>query len=375
MRIALDVLGGDNAPEAPVRGAVATVLGEADRDGGPSRGGAAPDRGLVVALVGPEDRIRPHLGRDGEEALARGLLELVPASQVIGFDEAPVSALRQKKDSTIVVGLRLVGEKKADAFVSAGSTGALMAGAFRQFGRIRGVPRPALASPFPTLGAGGREVLFLDLGANADARPEHVRAHAVMGSVYAEKVMGRHNARVGLLSNGAEPAKGSELARQAHRLIARTPGLNFVGNIEGPDIFSGKVDVVVTDGFTGNVVAKVIEGVVEGLFGLMKEEFTRTARGKAGALLLRPALRGIKHRLDYSEYGGAPFLGLAGACIKCHGRSNARAIERGLGVARRYLEGRVIQLVSEQLSALPSDDREEEPGSGERGPVPGQDGS
>jgi glycerol-3-phosphate acyltransferase PlsX len=338
MRIAVDVLGGDHAPEAPVRAAVQSVAAGND---------------LTVLLVGPRESIEPWLARDGEEAVAKGLIELVAASEVITPDEPPVAALRRKKDSTIVVGLRLVREKRADAFVSAGSTGALMAGAFRQFGRIHGVPRPALATLFPSLGPGGREVLFLDLGANADARPEHLRAHAVMGSVYAERVLGRVSPRVGLLSNGAEAAKGSELVKAAHRLMTETPGLNFVGNVEGRDIFSGALDVVVTDGFTGNVVTKTVEGLVEGLFSVMKQEFTRGLRGKVGALLLVPALRSVKGRLDYTEYGGAPFLGLAGACVKCHGSSNAKAIRNGIQVARRYLEGRVIEVISDQLSALP----------------------
>jgi len=338
MRIAVDVLGGDHAPEAPVRAAVQSVAAGND---------------LTVLLVGPRESIEPWLARDGEEAVAKGLIELVAASEVISPDEPPVAALRQKKDSTIVVGLRLVREKRADAFVSAGSTGALMAGAFRQFGRIHGVPRPALATPFPSLGPGGREVLFLDLGANADARPEHLRAHAVMGSIYAERVLGRVSPKVGLLSNGAEAAKGSELVKAAHRLMAETPGLNFAGNVEGRDIFSGALDVIVTDGFTGNVVTKTVEGLVEGLFSVMKQEFTRGLRGKVGALLLVPAFRSVKGRLDYTEYGGAPFLGLAGACVKCHGSSNAKAIRNGIQVARRYLEGRVIEVISDQLSALP----------------------
>lgn len=336
MRIAVDAMGGDNAPDAPVRAAVAAALA-----GGPG-----------IVLVGPAAKLRPLLGADGERAVAAGRLEFAEAGQVIQSDESPVAALRQKKDSTIVVGLGLVRDKLADAFVSAGSTGALMAGAFREFGRIRGVPRPALATPFPSLGPAGREVLVLDLGANADARPEHLRAHAVMGSVYAQKVMGRARPRVGLLSNGTEVTKGSELVKEAHRLLSDTPGLDFAGNIEGRDIFAGTVDVIVTDGFTGNVVTKVVEGLVEGLFTVMKHEFTKGLRGKLGALLLIPAFRSIKRRLDYTEYGGAPFLGLAAPCVKCHGSSNARAIENGIGVARKYVDGRVIQLISEQLTSL-----------------------
>jgi len=207
LRIAVDAMGGDRSPEAPVQAAVTKALA------------AGPSGGRVL-LVGPVETLRPRLTAEGREALARGWLELVPASEVIEPDEAPVAALRQKKDATIVVGLRLVREGVADAFVSAGSTGALMAGAFRQFGRIRGVPRPALATVFPCLAPGGREFLFLDLGANADARPEHLRAYGVMGSVYAQKVMGRENPRVGLLNNGTEPGKGSELARAAHELLA-----------------------------------------------------------------------------------------------------------------------------------------------------------
>ncbi len=341
MRIALDVMGGDLSPEAPVRAAVATALAE---------GGS----GLKILLVGPEAVMEPLLDQDGRRARESGYLEFVQAAGVIGPDESPVAALRQKKDSSIVVGLRLVREKRADAFVSAGSTGALMAAAFRNFGRIPGVPRPALASVFPSLGPGGREFLFLDLGANADARPEHLRAYAVMGAVYAEKVMGRPAPRVALLSNGTEAGKGNQLARETHELLTQAPGLGFIGNVEGRDVFSGSFDVLVTDGFTGNVMVKFLEGVVEGLFGVMKEEFMSTARGKAGALLLRPSLRAIKKRLDYTEYGGAPFLGVNAPCVKCHGSSNAKAIARGIAVARRFAAERVIDLVTEQLSALPA---------------------
>jgi len=331
-------MGGDLSPEAPVKAAVSAAL---VRDSGRAR----------ILLVGPGERIRPLLGAEGERALVDGRLELVEASEVIGPDEQPVAALRRKTNSTIVVGLKLVREGKADAFVSAGSTGALMAGAFRHFGRIRGVPRPALATVFPCLGP-GREFLFLDLGANADARPEHVRRHAVMGAVYAEKVMGRRNPRVGLLNIGVEPGKGSELAKAVHNLLTETPGLNFAGNVEGREAMSGTVDVLITDGFTGNVVVKLLEGVVGGLFSVMKEEFGRNLRGKLGALLLMPSFRAVKRRLDYSEYGGAPFLGLAKPCIKCHGSSNAKAVERGIAVAERFVEGRVAEVISEQLTAL-----------------------
>ncbi len=340
MRIAVDAMGGDRSPEAPVEAAVSLAV-------------SAEGSSRKIVLVGPQDRVRPLLGRAGEEALVHGRLELVSATEVIGPDEAPVAALRRKKDSTIVVGLDLVRAGRADAFVSAGSTGALMAGAFRAFGRIRGVPRPALATVFPSLAPGGREFLFLDLGANADARPEHLQAYGVMGAVYAEKVMGRTHPRVGLLNIGAEAAKGSEVARAAHALLAETPGLNFAGNVEGRDAVAGAVDVLITDGFTGNVVVKFLEGFAEGLFSLMKEEFGRTLRGKVGALLLLPSLRALKNRLDYTEYGGAPFLGVNGACIKCHGSSNARAIAQGIKVAERFVEGRMLELISEQVAVLP----------------------
>lgn len=339
MRIAVDAMGGDHAPEAPVR---ATV----------SAASAAGGRDIRLLLVGPADRVMPLLGKDGEDAIGRGHIELVPASQVIGPEDHPVAALREKKDSSIVVGLRLVKEKKADAFVSAGSTGAVMAGAFREFGRIRGVPRPALGTVFPSLAPGSREFLLLDLGANADARPEHLRAYAVMGSVYAQKVMGRPSPKVGLLNIGVEPTKGNELAKAAHQLMTRTPGLNFVGNIEGRDILAGPVDVLITDGFTGNIMMKVVEGFAESLFALMKEEFTRNLRGKLGALLLVPSFRSIKRRLDYAEVGGAPFLGVNGPCVKCHGSSNAKAIANGIAVAERFAGGRVIEVISEQLKAI-----------------------
>ncbi len=339
MKIALDAMGGDKCPGAPVSAAVKAAL---------ERGA----EGRKIVLVGPVATIEPLLGPDGALARERGWLELKPADEVIGPEEHPVAALRQKKNSTISVGLDLVKDKTVEAFVSAGSTGALMAGAFRAFGRIRGVPRPALAGIFPSLAPGGRETLLLDLGANADARPEHLRAYAVMGAVYAEKVMGRQSPRVGLLSIGAEEAKGNALVKEAHRLMAETSGLDFAGNVEGRDLFAGRLDVVVTDGFTGNVVIKVVEGLVEGLFGVMKEEFLKSARGKVGALLLKSSFRAVKRRLDYSEYGGAPFLGVGGAAIKCHGTSGASAIVNGIGVAERFVSGHVIEIVSERLAEL-----------------------
>lgn len=347
LRVAVDAMGGDRAPQAPVAAAASRALSV-----GPS--------GARVLIVGREDAIRTHWGTEGEEAARRGWLEVVPASEVIGSDEAPVAALRQKKDASIAVGLKLVREGRADALVSAGSTGALMAGSFRHFGRIPGVPRPALATVFPCLERGGREFLLLDLGANVDARPEHLRAYAVMGAIYAETVLGRVTPTVGLLNNGTEASKGNELTRTAHALLAETPGLDFAGNVEARDVMAGRVDVLVTDGFTGNIAIKLLEGVVEGLFGVMREEFGSSLRGKLGALLLRPSFRAIKGRLDYSEYGGAPFLGLAGACIKCHGSSNVRAIQNGMDVAERYVSGRVIERVSERLLSLGSPENDDD---------------
>lgn len=321
MRIALDAMGGDHAPGQIVRGAVL----------------AARQLGVEVALVGDEETVRRAMRSDGPPD---GRLTVVPAGSVIGMDEHGATAARQKRDASINVGLREVKEGRADAFVSAGNTGAVMAGSVFVLGRIRGVERPALGTVFPT--AGGGRVMLLDVGANAESRASFLVQFAHMGDAYARAVLGLASPRIGLLSIGEEASKGNELIQDAHAGIAAQDGLRFVGNVEGKDIPRNVADVVVSDGFTGNVTLKVAEGVAEMILGDLRAVLTSKLQYKLAAAVLRPAFRTLRARLDYREYGGAPLLGVDGVVIVAHGRSDARAIVSALRVARDAAAGDVV---------------------------------
>ncbi|MBX6378421.1 MAG: phosphate acyltransferase PlsX [Clostridia bacterium] len=327
MRVAVDAMGGDLAPGEVVRGAVEAV-----------RAGLAE-----VLLVGPAALVREELERCGGTAD----VAVVDAPEVIRVDEAPVIALRRKKRSSIAVGLQLVRRGEADAFVSAGSTGALVAGGFLTFGPIPGVERPALSGIFPTLD--GRGCLFLDLGAHMDATARQLYQYGVMGAVFAEKVLRVREPRVALLNVGVEENKGNQVTRQAYQVFKHSH-LRFHGNIEARDLFLGKADVVVCDGFVGNVLLKAVEGTGESLLHLMRQEVGRGWRERLGALFLRPALRRLAARMDYREHGGTPILGVNGVCIKCHGSSNATAIRNGVRVARETVAGHVVELIQASLS-------------------------
>lgn len=324
MRIVVDGMGGDRAPEEIVRGAAEA---------------AAEYRDVTVVLTGDEARLKPLL------AAAPGgeLVEVVHASQVIETGEPPVQALRRKKDSSLVVAINLVRDGAADAVVSAGSTGAFMAGSLLALGRLAGIDRPALASVFPTLNGGS---LLIDMGANVDCKPEHLLQFAVMGSCYAEAILGRPRPSIGLLSVGTEESKGSELVKAAHQLLKEAPGLNFIGNIEARDIPLGGADVIVCDGFAGNIVLKLTEGVAGALFTMLKTEFKKSLPRALAAAALRPAFVELKKKMDYAEYGGAPLLGLKGAAIKCHGSSDARAIKNGVRAARQFVAEGVLDRIS-----------------------------
>ncbi len=323
--MALDAMGGDYAPAELVRGAVQAV-----REGG-----------LRVLLVGPAATVEAELARQGIRGpeLASSI-EVVPADETIEMGEHPAAAVRAKRGAPVVVAARLVKDGLADGFISAGSTGAAMAAALLVLGRIPGIERPALATVFPTVS--GR-CLLLDVGANAEVRPSHLAQFAVMGSLYSSRVLGVPSPRVGLLNIGEEETKGSQVAQEAHQLIkalgARAgAGFQFVGNVEGKDVPAGLADVVVSDGFAGNIALKMAEGMGELAFTLLKEEAGRSLRTRLGGLLLKPALRGIRSRLDYEEYGGAPLLGVNGVAVAAHGRSRARAILSALRVARHSAE-------------------------------------
>jgi glycerol-3-phosphate acyltransferase PlsX len=323
--IALDAMGGDLAPEATVKGALLAVA----------------EYPVRVTLAGRRSRLEPLLGKGHPDILIHD------CSEVIEADDQPVQAIRQKRDSSMVQCFGMVKEGAADAIVSAGNTGALLAGGLLILGRIRGIDRPALTVVLPGLGRG--PFLLLDVGANTDVRARNLMEFAMMGSVYAERVMGVASPRIGLLNIGVEESKGTEQVRLAYGLL-RDSGLNFVGNVEARDMFSGPADVIVSDGFVGNVLLKAVEGVALTLFSMIRKEAQSDMRSKAGALILRPYLKRVAAHLDYSEYGGAPVLGLAAPCIKCHGSSDEKAIKNGIGVALKFIEARVPEQVAGALT-------------------------
>lgn len=326
--VALDAMGGDAGPAVNVEGAVA----------------AARELGLGVILVGVQEEIRRHLDRHD----LRGLpIKVRHASEVVEMGESPSTALRKKKDSSIRVAVDLVRSGDADAVVSAGNTGAVMAITLVVLGPLAGVERPAIAAALPTLAG---HAILLDVGANVDCKPRHLVQFAIMGNVYARQVLGKARPRVGLLSIGEEETKGNELTKEAFRALEEEPGIEFIGNVEGVDVFKGHADVVVCDGFTGNVALKIGESVAETIMALVREEVTADLRSRAGALLLKPAFRRLQRRLDYSEVGGAPLLGVNGITIISHGRSSAKAIRNALRVAGDCVKSRVLDNIRDGIA-------------------------
>lgn len=329
MKIAIDAMGGDYAPEEIVKGALQAAQ-------------AYPETELI--LVGQTERISEFLPASGRPHN----VSLREATEVIGMEEHPASAVRKKKDASIVVATRLVKEGEADAVVSAGSTGAQMAAALLGLGRIKGIERPAIGTVIPTL-EGGK--LLLDVGANPDAKPNHLVQYAIMGSIYAEKILGIANPRVGLLNIGAEETKGNELAQTTYPLLKEAP-INFIGNIEGRDFPYGRSDVTVCEGFVGNVVLKTTEGLAGALFKLIKEKITSTTVRKLGALAIKPGLLEVAQMLDYAEYGGAPLLGVDGISVICHGSSKQKAIYNAVRVARECVESQFIERIRQELPPI-----------------------
>jgi glycerol-3-phosphate acyltransferase PlsX len=323
LRIAVDGMGGDHAPEQVVLGAAR----------------AADRYGLEVAVVGVPERVQRLLD-------AHPNLRFVPASQVIEMDDHPARAVRSKPDSSMSVCARLCKSGEAAAWVSAGNSGAIMAAALFLQGRIRGVERPALGTVLPTA---GQPCYFLDVGANVDSRPEYLVQFAQMGSVFAQRVLGRTQPTVGLLSNGEEEGKGDERVRETAARLRRTGGLDFIGNVEPKEVLAGRVDVVVTDGFVGNVAIKMAEATADLIFRTMRDEIPRTVRGKAGGLLIRPGVNRIRARMDWREFGGAPLLGIDGVAVVAHGRSDALAIENAIRTARQAVEADLVGKIREAL--------------------------
>lgn len=332
MIIAIDAVGGDHAPGIPVA-ATLTAAGQYASDD------------VQFVLLGPEPVVTEELRRQGD---ARNI-QVLDAPEIISVDEPPAQAVRRKRNSSIVMGIRLVAEGKAHAFLSAGSTGALMVAAKLILGTIPGIERPALATLMPTWD--GRAFLMLDLGAQTGSSAENLFQYGLMGSVYMERVMGYHNPRVALLNIGVEAGKGGRTLQEAYELLARSE-LNFVGNVESRHLLDGKADVIVCDGFIGNILLKNMEGMALGLLELMKAEIRKEPLAMAGAWLARRALRRVRQRIDYSEYGGAPLLGIAGVVIKCHGSSNARAISNGIAMAIEATRQGMIDRISRHLVAV-----------------------
>ena len=322
-RVAVDALGGDRAPEEIVAGAL-----EAAADG------------IDVTLYGPA-------------GLDTGGLPLVEAPESIDMAEKPADAVRRKTRSSLVVAVQAVAEGRADAVVSAGNTGAMLAAGLVHLRRLPGVMRPAIAVVIP---ARMGPTVLIDAGANADNRPEHLLQFGIMGSIFAAEILGVERPVVRLLSNGEEPEKGSQLVLDAHALLRDSPAIEFAGNTEGRDIVHGAADVIVTDGFTGNMTLKLLEGTMRELFDVLREEITATTRGKLGGLLIRPAARRVRARLDPDTYGGAYLLGLRGLAVIAHGDSSRRAIANAIRLAARGAEHRVVERLAEKLPVRPKGD-------------------
>jgi phosphate acyltransferase len=328
LTIAVDAMGGDHAPKSEVAGTILAVE-------------AYP---VKVVLVGKEEVIRRELASHGEWDADR--IYIRPASEVITMEDSAAKAVRTKKDSSIRVGSRLVRDGAADGFVSAGNTGAVMATAKMVQGMVPGVDRPALASVFPTVT--GRPAVLVDVGANVDCDAKMLMQFAVMGEIYSRVIFHTERPRVGLLSIGEEEHKGNDLTRSATPMI-KSLGLNFIGNVEGRDLFTGHSDVIVCDGFIGNVALKVSEGLVDVIKQMLQESLKASVTRQLGYLLSRPAFGDFKKRVDYSEFGGAPLLGVKGVCIICHGRSNPNAIKNAIRVASEFAGADINRKIEAEL--------------------------
>ena len=325
MKILVDAMGGDNAPDEIIKGAV----------------DAAPEVDATIVLVGNAKIIKNCLDKLNK----RDNIKVKHASEVITNDEIPTKAIKAKKDSSMVVGLNMIKEKEGDVFISAGSTGALLTGALLNVGRIKGISRPAIC---PTLPSQKGPFVIVDAGTNTNCRPDYLLQFAHMGNVYCKNVLGIKNPRVDLLNIGTEVEKGNDLTKAAYELLKKQT-FNFIGNIEGRDLMTGNVDVVVCDGFTGNVMLKTIEGFGLAVFGILKESLTKNIFRTAGALMIKPALKEIKKKMDYTEYGGALLLGIDGGIIKCHGTSKAKEIKSAILQAYEFEKSNTIENIKEAI--------------------------
>lgn len=323
MKLAVDAMGGDNAPAAIVEGSI----------------NAAKLYGIEIVLVGRQDDILKELQKN---TYPKELISIFHASEVITMDESPVAAIKQKKDSSINVAINLLKAKQVDGVVSCGNTGAYMTSALLGLGRISGIERPAIATIFPTLKS---KTLLLDMGANVDCKPKQLYQFALMGNIFAREVHGIEKPKVGLLNIGEEEEKGNELTFSTYQLLKECKNLNFIGNIEAKDILTGSADVIVCDGFVGNMLLKFGEGIGLFLMKILKKEIKNSLLAKVGAILLYPTFSRIKKYIDYDEYGGALLLGLNGICVKAHGRANAKAFQNAIKVALDSVNHDIINTI------------------------------
>lgn len=328
MKIALDVMGGDFAPIETIKGAIEILEEEKD---------------IELILVGKKNVIEKELQnyRYDEKKI-----EIMATKEVIEMDDDPITAIKTKKNSSMIKALELVKQGIADGAVSAGNTGALISASQLWLRRIKGVLRPAITTIYPSK---KRDIVLMDVGANSDCRPEFINQFATMGSLYYQEVFGEKQVRVGLLNIGTEEGKGNELTRESFEILKKNKNIEFVGNIESRDMMNGEVDVIVTDGFTGNMVLKTAEGTVKFIFDILKKEIEKSFFGKIGALFLKPVFNRLKERLDSSEYGGALFLGINGISIKAHGNSNSKGIKNALKVANRFAKDRFIERLTQTM--------------------------
>ncbi|PYZ93185.1 phosphate acyltransferase [Salipaludibacillus keqinensis] len=333
MRLAVDAMGGDNAPKSIIEGCEKALQTFKD---------------LHIIFVGDEEKIRPHLKSTDR-------VEILHTEMVIDGEDSPVRAVRRKKDSSMVLTVQQVKEGKADAAVSAGNTGALMTAGLLIVGRTKGIERPALSPMLPTMA--GEGFLLLDVGANMDAKPSHLVQYALMGEVYMRKVRGIEKPRIGLLNVGSEAGKGTDLTKHVFTQL-QDSSMNFVGNVEARDLLNGVADVVVCDGFSGNLVLKSIEGTAMSLFSILKEELTSSLKNKLAAGVLKPSFKKVKQKMDYSEYGGAGLFGLRAPVIKAHGSSDAQAFFSAIRQAHTMHEEKVIETIEKNLQQLPKGEQE-----------------
>jgi phosphate acyltransferase len=329
VRVVVDAMGGDHAPKVVVEGVIDAIR----------------KYNVAVALVGQSGVVKAELARYKYD---ESRIEVVNADEVVGMDESPASAVRKKRNSSIVVGVNLVKEGQADAFFSAGNTGAVVCAGTLWLGLLESIERPGIATVFPNLNGA---TLVIDAGANINPKPLHLLQYGLMGSSYYELILGKKNPRVGLLNVGEEESKGTDFVKDTYQLLEKSD-INFIGNVEGRDIFNGRCEVVVCDGFIGNVTLKVAESIAETINFLLKQELSSTWRGRLGFLLAKPCFRNFKKRMDYSEYGGAPLLGVNGIVIIGHGGSSAKAVMNAIRVAKEEVERNINQNILEHFKSV-----------------------